>query len=84
MEESTISESSENNNPTDTSNNYISTALNNLSQALYTTHSGKKYTGATSNHAPVLDTFASDPTFDLSSRSGSTAFQISCAPLDVT
>ena len=84
VEEYTNSDSAGNNNPPDTSNKSIYSALNNLAQALATLQADNTSTGANSNHSPVLNHFEYDLTFELYSHAGSTEFQLSCALLDVT
>ena len=45
---------------------------------------GNTSTEDTHNHDPVLYPFVSNLPFEISSRAGSTAFQLTCASLDVT
>ena len=66
-----------------TSKDSIASALKNLAQALDAFQAGNTYNGATRNHAPVLDTFASDIHFDLYSRARLTEFQIACALINI-
>ena len=76
VEESSNASAAGNDNPPDTSNNTIADALNNLTHALATLQNVNKNTQDTSSHDLVLNYFAPTQTFDLSPRSGSTAFQL--------
>ena len=76
VEESSNASAAGNDNPPDTSNNTIADALNNLTHALATLQNVNKNTQDTSSHDLVLNYFVPTQTFDLSPRSGSTAFQL--------
>lgn len=84
VEQSSIAPDARYNNPPDTNKNVISVTLNNLLQSLATLHTGNQNTRASSSHAPLLDPFVSTQNLDISSSSGSTAFQLACAMLNVT